>query len=273
MTSDLAYQVEIEVYQGPFDLLLKAIDDGQIGIYHVSISQIVNSYFIYWHEQQPNLVSASDFICMASYLVELKSKSLLPARDEIAVEEDNFSNLEDALVSHLAEYTAYKHAALHLKQRKETFERVYVRYEGEQKEKDIELVDVNLKDLVMAFQRIWQEAAKRETVVSIEAENITIEQRIEEIKQIIADKPEGVKFENIFIRKTRLEIVVTFLAILELAKQNIIQIGQDRKFGIIIIFEKGKDANGRNSFTEHEARKKASPAADAGAGLAVVQPA
>lgn len=242
MTNDLAYQVKIEVYQGPFDLLLRAIDDGQIDIYQVSLNQIVTSYFAYWREQQPNLVSAADFIFMASYLVELKSRSLLPAREEILIEED-FSQLADSLVSHLAEYTAYKQAARHLKQRKDFFERIYVRHEGEKTEREIELVDVNLKDLVLAFQRVYQAAAKRETVIPIAAENITLEQRIEEIKQIIAGKPAGVVFENIFIRRTRLEIVVTFLAILELAKQNIIRIGQDRRFSAIIIFEKGYSAN------------------------------
>lgn len=235
MTEEVAYQIELDVYNGPFDLLLKAIDEGSIDIYHVSLAQITASYFEYWKLQTPDLVLASDFLFMAAYLLELKSKALLPAREEF-VNEKELLNLEESLVSHIQEYEIYKNLAQNLRQRKEIFEKVYGRHEGEPQVKEIELVDVSLKDLVLAFKKVYDEAAKRERVVAIEAEEVTLEDRIIEIKRMLAGRTQGVPLVDIFIRRTRLEVVVTFLAILELAKQRFIRITQSRRFATILIF-------------------------------------
>jgi segregation and condensation protein A len=237
MTHDTAYQVEIDVYTGPFDLLLKAIDEGQIGIAQVSLTAITASYFTYWQRERPELVLASDFLIMAAYLLELKSKSLLPARDQ-PIEEEVVADLESSLVSHIQEYQVFKNLAQTLKQRKEIYERVYGRHEGEAREKEFELVDISLKDLVLAFKKVYDDAVKREQVVPIKAEEVTLDVRIEEVRQILSSRREGVPFIDIFVRKTRLEIVVTFLAILELAKQRFLRITQDRRFGTILLFSR-----------------------------------
>lgn len=245
MTSDTVYKVEIEVFQGPFDVLLKAIDDGEIDIYKVSLSHITTAYFEYWKRQAPPLVVASDFLFMAAYLLELKSKSMLPAREEIL--DDALLGVEESLVSHIQEYEVFKGLAQTLKERKKVFSRVYGRHEGEGQEKVFELVDISLRDLVQAFQKVYSEAAKRESVVQIEEEEITLEDRIEEIKELLSRKSQGVAFEDIFVRWTRIEIVVTFLAILELAKQNLIRIAQDLQFGsIMIVPKKGEIAVGES---------------------------
>ena len=238
MTEELAYQVSIDVYRGPFDLLLKAIDEGEIDIFRVSLEQITSTYFEYWKREVPDLVLASDFLIMAAYLLELKSKSLLPAREE-DMGEEILADIEESLVSHIQEYEVYKNLAQTLRQRKEVFERVYGRHEGEAEEKEIELVDVSLKDLVLAFKRVYEEAGKREKIVPIQAEEIKLEDRIIEIKRMVAGRKDGVPFEDIFLRRSRLEIVVTFLAILELAKQRFIRIAQGRRFGSILIFAAG----------------------------------
>ncbi|MBU0672012.1 MAG: segregation/condensation protein A [Candidatus Margulisbacteria bacterium] len=235
MTEDIAYQIAIDVFTGPFDILLKAIDEGQINIYQVSLAEITSSYFEYWKRQEPDLVLASDFLIMAAYLVEMKSKSLLPAREELNPE-DMLVDVEESLVSHIQEYEIYKNLAQTLRQRKDVFEKVYGRHEGEPQEKEIELVDVSLKDLVQAFKRVYDDAVKREQIVSIEAEEITLEDRIIEVKRLLAGRRDGVPFVDIFIRKTRIEIVVTFLAVLELAKQRVIKITQSRRFATILLF-------------------------------------
>ncbi len=234
MTEEVSYQVEIDVFKGPFDILLKGIEGGEIGIFEVSISQITSTYFEYWKREEPDLVLASDFLIMAAYLLELKSRSLLPAREEEV--EEVLVDIEESLVSHIQEYEVYKNLAQTLRERKEIFEKVYGRHEGEAEEKEIELVDVSLKDLVIAFKRVYEEAAKRESVVAIEAEEVSLEDRIIEIKRMLAGRSDGVPFEDIFLRRTRLEVVVTFLAVLELAKQRFIRITQGRRFGSILIF-------------------------------------
>jgi len=234
MTEELAYKIDIDVYQGPFGLLLKAIDEGGIDVFKVSLSQITSSYFEYWKREEPSLILASDFLFMAAYLIELKTRNLLPPKEE--VDDELFLEMEESLVNHLQEYNVYKNIAQTLKQRKEVFERVYGRHEGETEEREIELVDVSLRDLVSAFQKVYAEAAKREQVVAIEAEEITLEERIIEIKRMVAGRSAGVPFEDLFIRRTRLEVVVTFLAILELVKQRFIQVRQGWRFGSILIF-------------------------------------
>jgi segregation and condensation protein A len=233
--NETAYKVEIDVFQGPFDVLLKAIDDGEVDIHRVSLTHITSSYFEYWQQAGPGLIAASDFLAMAAYLLELKSRSLLPAREEILGEED-LTDIEESLVSHIQEYEVFKNLARTLRERKEIFEKVYGRHEGEPQEKEIELVDVSLKDLVLAFKRVYDDAAKRESVVPIQAEEITLEDRIVEVKRMLAGRRDGVPFEDIFVRRTRLEIVVTFLAILELTKQRFIRLTQGRRFGSILIF-------------------------------------
>jgi segregation and condensation protein A len=237
MTTDTAYQIELEVFTGPFDLLIKAIDDGAIGINQIALAKITATYLTYWQKEQPELVLAADFLIMAAYLLELKTKALLPAREELVADEE-LSNLEESLVSHLQEYQVFKNLAQTLKQRKEIFERVYGRHEGEAQEKEFQLVDISLKDLVVAFKKVYDEAVKREKIIPIEAEEVSLEVRIAEVKKLLTDRREGVPFIEIFVRKTRLEIVVTFLAILELAKQHFLRLTQDRRFGTILLFAK-----------------------------------
>lgn len=235
MTGTAAYQVKIDVFEGPFDLLLKAIDDGQLEIHKVSLSSIVNSYFDYWKATERDLLMASDFVLVAAYLIELKSRALLPARESEAMPEE-LAEVEQSLISHIQEYEVYKKIALDLKERKAVFDRIYGRHEGEKVESEIELKDLSLRDLVLAFQKVYNEAVEREKVVSIKAEEITLDERIVEIKRLVAGRSDGLPFEDLFLRKTRLEVVVTFLAILELAKHRAINIRQGRRFGSILIF-------------------------------------
>jgi segregation and condensation protein A len=235
MTEELAYQVKIEVFEGPFDLLLKAIDEGEIDIYRVSLAQITGSYFEYWKREEPNLIVAADFLYMAAYLFELKVRRLLPRPEEVAADE-NLIGLEESLLEHIQEYQLFKQVAQDLRQRKLVFAKVYGRHEGEEVAGEIELVDLSLRDLVVAFQKVYREAVEREKIVGIVAEEITLDQRISEIQRLIAGRRDGLPFVDLFIRKTRLEVVVTFLAILELAKQCFITIVQNRKFSTILIF-------------------------------------
>jgi segregation and condensation protein A len=239
MNETVTYKIETEVFQGPFDLLLQAIDEGKIDIHAVSLSKITDSYFAYWKKFEPPLVVASDFLYMAACLLEMKTKALLPSEEEIRVEEEDLQNVEQTLLLHIQEYETYKNVAQYLRKRKEHFEKIYGRHEGEKEEKEIELVDVTLRDLVLAFKKVYTDAVKREKTVSITAEEITIDDRIVEIKRMLAGRSDGVPFADIFLRQSRLEVLVTFLAILELAKQRFIKIAQGRRFGTILIFARG----------------------------------
>ncbi|MCU0641671.1 MAG: segregation/condensation protein A [Candidatus Margulisbacteria bacterium] len=235
MTEEQAYQVKLDIFEGPFDLLLKAIDDGEIELHRVSLAQITASYFEYWRREEPNLILAADFLYLAAYLYELKVRQLLP-RPEESEQVEELTSLEESLAKHIEEYQLFKQIAQELRERKSVFAKVYGRHEGEEVEGEMELVNLSLRDLVVAFQKVYREAVEREKIVGITAESITIDQRIAEIRQMVAERRAGVPFPDLFIRKTRLEVVVTFLAVLELAKQRFLTIVQDRRFATIMIF-------------------------------------
>lgn len=236
ITAEVNYQVKTEVFAGPFELLLKAIDDGQVDIFRVSLAQITAAYIDYWRRQAPSLVLAGDFLYLAAYLVEQKARGLLPTREEQTAEAEETAVLEEALLAHLQEYQLFKQVALGLKERKDVFARIYSRHEGEPVDSEIDLVDISLRDLVVAFQKVYHEAARREKIVEIAAEEVSLEERIAEIRRLVANRADGLPFIELFIRQTRLEVVVTFLGILELTKQRFIRITQDRRFGTIMVF-------------------------------------
>ena len=239
----LDYEIKQDVYQGPFDLLLKAIDKDEVDIFSVSISQIVDSYFAYWRAEKQDLLHASDFLMMAALLLELKSKQLLPKKEEFILEEE-IGDIEGSLLSHIQEYQIYQNLAQTLKERKNVFEKVYGRHEGEKMEKEIELKDVSLQDLVVAFKKAYDTASKRQRFSMIEEEEITLEQRIEEVKHLVTVNPAGIPLVDIFVRGSRIEVVVTFLAMLELAKQRFVRIVQGGRFEQITIIKREESENG-----------------------------
>jgi len=229
------YMVKQEAYEGPFDLLLEAINEGKLEIHQISLSRITSEYLERLKQiKELNIILSSDFLVMAAQLVELKSRSLLPVTIN-ENEEEMIEDLEQSLVDHIAEYQVFKQAAQTLRQRKEIFENIYGRHEGEQLEHEIVLKDVSLKDLVEAFKKIFDEINDEDQLVPIEFEEIKIEDKIEWIKEKIRLQPEGVGLSDLLVRRTRLEVVVTFLAILELVRQKEARIIQGATFGSIAV--------------------------------------
>lgn len=236
-----SFTVTMPKYEGPFDLILDAIRDKRIEIHEISLSQITSEFMNYLHKlPKLDLNQASDFLAMAALLIEMKSKRLLPQPEEIELKQSE-EEIESELLKHLEEYKVYQSMAAQLKEKKDEFGRVYSRYHREvlqPEEKDFFLTEVSLKDLVEAFQRVYRQIAEEEKVREIKDEEITLPQRIEEVLIILNSSQGLVNFERLFTRRTRIEVVVTFLAILELAKQKKIRILQDSVFGGICIGSK-----------------------------------
>jgi len=245
------YYVKLPAFEGPFDLLLHLIDEGKVDIYNVSITQIVAGYVEYLKAMKDlDIVVASEFLVMAAYLLEMKSRMLLPVEPK-PEDQEGIEEIEQTLLERLHEYKVFKDLAERLRERKEVFGRVYLRKTAEDDAsdacRDVFLSDVTLRDLVVAFQKIWKEAGTKPPTIEIVDENITVSTKIKEILSKISGKPEGVPFEEMFTRLVRLEIVVTFLAILELARQRMIGIKQGDIFGSIRIFERVPDERGQQS--------------------------
>ncbi|MCX5726757.1 MAG: segregation/condensation protein A [Candidatus Saganbacteria bacterium] len=235
------YYVKIEAFEGPFDLLLHLINEGKVDIYAVSLDQITKGYLDYLKLlKELNIVVASEFLLMAAFLLEMKSRALLPKEEQPAAEE-SLEELESTLLERLFEYKMFKGLAEKLKRRKEVFQNAYSRYSLEvegtfDEEREIFLTDVTLKDLIYAFKKVWDVVEARGEVREIAEEHITVGERIKEILDRIKGRKSGLPFEEMFTRFTKLEVIVTFLAILELAKQRAILIRQGENFGSILIF-------------------------------------
>ena len=232
------FQVTIPKYDGPFELILDAIRDEKIDIFEISLKEITSAYFEYLGKlKEIDLNLASEFMLTAAYLLEIKSKRLLPRPEEILLQQEE-EEIECDLADHIKEYQRFKQVAEHLKQKKDYFSRIYSRIGSSDEapvQKDFYLKDVNLNDLVLAFQRVFRAVVEEEAVVEIEADEVTLSQRIEEVVKLLEGSEEGVAFEQLFIRRTRMEVVVTFLAILELCRRNMINILQEERFSGIYL--------------------------------------
>lgn len=236
------FQVKLPVFEGPFTVLLHLIEEEKIGIHEVSLTQITQGYLKYLSLlRELDLTVASEFLVMAACLIELKSKTLLPKTEKTLWEEEKEKEAERNLAEHLAQYKAYKERAKILKGRQELFQKMYSRHSFDERlaeeiyEPEIFLTDVTLRDLVTAFESIWETVEAREKTEEILDEEITVKDKIEEIIGKIKRKPQGIPLEKFFTRFIKLEVIVTFLAVLELVRQKQIRIKQGEIFGSIII--------------------------------------
>lgn len=240
------FYVKLDAFEGPFDLLLHLIDEERIDIYTVSLKQITKEYLDYLKlMKELDIAIAADFLLMASYLLEMKSKMLLPVEERPEEDMESREEIEKTLLERIFEYKVFKGLAEHLKERKKLFEKAYSRHVDEDVqyddgERDVFLVDVTLRDLVLAFQKVWDTLEARGTTQEIPDENITVSAKIKEILGKLKRAKQGIEFEALFTKLSLLEVIVTFLAILELARQKLANIRQGQKFGSIMIFAKEK---------------------------------
>jgi segregation and condensation protein A len=235
----LHFPVKLEVFEGPLDLLLFLIRKNEIDIYDIPIALITRQYLEYIELMRKlDLDLAGEFILMASTLIRIKVKMLLP-RDEI---EDEEEDPREELVSALLEYKKYKEAAQTL-QRKEEEEKVFYPRSDfssvDQEESTEFLQEADLFDLLMAFKKVLDNQPK-ESFHSIEFQKVDLEQRIQYILDYLANR-EKVRFEELFQdNPIRLVLVVTFMAILELIRLQEIRIMQRRHFSQILIYRNKK---------------------------------
>lgn len=236
------YNIKLPVFEGPLDLLLHLIRENKVDIYDIPISLITNQYLGYIEMMKElNLEIAGEFLVMAATLIHIKSRMLLPP-DEVAAEEE----MEDPrleLVQRLIEYQTYKDAASILKEREEEWIKVFYRepteMDGEEMvPTELYLFEVNAYDLLGAFKNILETAPPE--VLTITREILTVKDKINFIVEII-ENTECVRFEELFREhKTRAQIVVTFLALLELLRLGLIRAYQERDFGYIWIINPQK---------------------------------
>lgn len=234
----VTFPVKLEVFEGPLDLLLFLIRKNKIDIYDIPVALITRQYLEYIElMKELDLDLASEFILMASTLIRLKIKMLLPPREEEEEEDPR-----EELVSALLEYKKYKEVAQTLQRKEEEEQFLYSRSDFCCMEADngIDfLEEANIFDLLVAFKNILDKQP-RESYHSIEFQKVDLEQRIQYVLDYLSNK-EKVRFEELFQdNPIRLVLVVTFMAILELIRLQEIRIMQRRHFSHILIYRNRK---------------------------------
>ena len=242
---EIAYK--LNVFEGPLDLLLHLIEKNKVDIYDIPIVTITEQYLAYVSEmQEQDMDVMSEFLVMAGTLLQIKSKMLLP-REETEEEEEEDPRAE--LVRRLLEYKMYKYAALELKDMEldashNLYKKPTIPKEVEEYREEVdpaELVDgLTLSKLNDIFRSIMRKQVDkidpiRSKFGTIEKEEINIEDRMVQIREEVRGL-KGINFRTLLeTQPTRMNIIITFMSILELMKVGAITIRQEETFGEIVI--------------------------------------
>ncbi len=233
----MSYTVKLEIFEGPLDLLLYLIKKNEINIYDIPIAEITRQYLEYIELMRSlNLDIAGEFLVMASTLIYIKSRMLLPPSEE--GEEETVEDPRKELVDRLLEYRRFKEAARWLVERpilgRDTFARSSLITEVEREKREIDLEESSAILLLEAFREVLKRAS-RERPLEITVSRISVMERIEEILETLSRRG-TVDFLSLFPdRYDRSLAVVTFLALLELVRLRMVSVHQVEPFGRIII--------------------------------------
>jgi len=233
------YNIKIPVFEGPFDLLLHLIKEAKIDIYDIPISLITRQYLQYIEMMKElNLEIAGDFLVMASTLIHIKSRMLLPPDEEAPPEELEDPRLE--LVQKLLEYQKFKEAASNLRHREDEWKKVFSKDPLSDEGEELYLIDVNLFDLMSAFKRLLETVSP--DIITITKETLTVKDRMSAIMEMI-EGLEAMRFEDIFKgSRTRMQLIITFVALLELIRLGLARAYQEKEFGNIWVINPSKQA-------------------------------
>jgi segregation and condensation protein A len=226
------YRVRLEIFEGPLDLLLYLIKKDEIDIYDIPISHITEQYLEYLGlMDQLDITVAGDFLVVASTLIYIKSKMLLPPEPKIAGEEDLNEDPRAELVERLLEYQKFKSAANMLYSRGEIEGACYTRGPIETDKNNPE-VTATVFDLLRVFREILKRAESA-VEMEIHRDEITMAEKLAQINTMLDERDEIDVREMFEMARTRRELILTFLAFLELVKEMRISLIQRELFGEI----------------------------------------
>lgn len=239
-TTKNPYQIVLPmIFEGPLDLLLHLIRENRIDIYDIPIVEVTDQYIQYMSLMESlDLDVAGEFLVMAATLLEIKSRTLLPPDPTLEPDEEPVDPRAE-LVDRLIEYQRFKEAAEILREHES--ERAKVFPSGV---RDFEidyapflLKDITTNDLLSALQRILADVGEgEEEVTTLTRKRINIRMRMSEIWRYVSNSEREILFEDLFEgQKCRTDVVITFLAILELLRLRRIEVEQGELFGSITL--------------------------------------
>ena len=235
------YEIKINEFEGPLDLLLHLIKQDNISIYDISIDRITKQYLEYIEAMEElNLDIASEYLVMAAELIEIKSSSLLPKSN---IEDDEYEeDPKEQLINRLLEYEKYKNMTSTFKELEEYRGEIYTRVPDTLLEfKENKEIDygIDLNVLINAMAKfLEQKELEKPLNTKITNKEYSITKRSYEIRNILKKKKK-VNFKELFDIFTKEYVVVTFLSILSMSRNSEITIEQENNFKDIIIKEKG----------------------------------
>lgn len=242
----MIYNVKIDAFEGPLDLLLHLIHTLEIDIYDIPVSEITEQYLLYIHTMKElELDVASEYLVMAATLLAIKSKMLLPKYEEDLEDEDEFAYEEDPrdeLVEKLLEYKKYKQVAEELKNLEQERNLMFSKPPADltylMRDASMQHIDLNISlyDMLGAYHKLLRRKKLQKPLhTKVTKQEISIEKRMNEVMKEIGSRAGRVSFGSLFPYHDRGHIVITFLAILELLKRNEIYAEQENNFAELYI--------------------------------------
>jgi len=241
----MSYEVKLDIFEGPLDLLLYLIRKNEIDIYNIPMALITEQYLEHLEMMKAlNLDLAGEYLVLAATLIHIKSRMLLPVEEGPAGPEEE-QDPRAELVRQLLEYQAFKEAALSLDRRRmldrDVFKRV-VPVDEVPDEPEEAMMEVSLFELIEAFKQVVGRLDK-EDLLEIDTERISLSDRINEILEEL-EREKSLSFTDLLkAGRTRKSIIYTLLAILELMKMRVVRAFQSDPFGPIRIFPAVEESN------------------------------
>lgn len=230
-----AYKVITPVYEGPLDLLLQLIERAELDITKLALAQVTDQYLEHLRQMQDRAVEeVSGFIVIAARLVQIKSEAILPRPP---IREAGEEDPGEALARQLIAYKRYREIAKILEQRESAGLRTYLRLAPPPKiERKLDLEDISLEDLVQAAVNVFSQIENETSLTeSTTPPRITIRHKINRITNYLKSQKHVTFYSLLDNHHSRIEIVVTFLAILELVKRRFIRAHQQAIFSDILL--------------------------------------
>lgn len=238
-------QFKLEGFEGPLDLLLHLINKLEIDIYDIPIAEITEQYLDFLHAMKTfELEIAGEYIVMAATLMAMKSKMLLPTQQVDFDEDSQYEeDPRDALVEQLLEYRKYKYAAKELSKKAAERRQFYTKRPTDlqeyQQEVRLDLNQVNTIDLFLAFHHILEKQKRKMNVeATVVADEFSIEEKMVDIQERLLQVPikHGITLDSLLTTFNRSEIVITFMALLELLKHQQIKVQQSSSYEPLYLY-------------------------------------
>ncbi|HLS60393.1 MAG TPA: segregation/condensation protein A [Virgibacillus sp.] len=237
-----AYEVKLATFEGPLDLLLHLINQYEIDIYDIPVAEITEQYMHYIQTMEElELNIASEYLVMAATLLAIKSQMLLP-KQKITEDIDEYvEDPREELMQRLIEYRKYKEAAEILKDKEfeanQTFTRSPVIFTDVEMKTPVVKGETSIYDMLDALNKMFvRKKWDQPLSTKITRVEVSMAETMQSILTIVGNSKSGVSFDELFTQPTRSHIVVTFISLLELMKNNAVYCKQEENFSSLYVY-------------------------------------